>query len=322
VDLPPIKRVVVPADLLAEVRDEWIAHSLSTEAADREAAEAGVRAAYRKAELEPPRTILWLGSPFAGVLGSYFLDVQLNGRNGRLDVPDWSPYLTGRVGGRTGLHPSGDEWVTFHAGGESLAEQVSAQVRPTWNMITLHVFRQLEDLAWHPFGDQVEDQLRAVMADRLGTRSLREIWAAEEPVEVRDRIRHQDATAVDGLRDAGHLADHDLNRRRRRKSDPRLRNQLRVARSAGRWWPMDDVVILTERPTELHRDDQARPHCAHGPAIRYPDGWSVYAWHGVWVPPDLIEGAGWTAERMKSETNSVLRRCAGEWHAAAKDRPA
>jgi hypothetical protein len=320
VDLPLIKRIVVPADLLAEVRDEWIAHSLTTEATDRAAAEAGVRAAYRKAKLEPPPKILWLGSPFAGVLGSYFLDVQLNGRNGQLDVPDWSPYLTNRVGGRTGLHPSGDEWVCFHAGGDSLDEQVSAEVRPTWNLITRQVFRQLEDLAWHSFGDQVEAQIRALVGDQLGTRSLREIWDAEKPVEVRDRIRHQDRTAVDGLRDAGELADHDLNRRRRRgKSDARLPNQFRVARSAGRWWPMDDVVILTERPTALHRDDQARPHCADGPAIRYPDGWSVYAWHGIWVPADLIEGAGWSVERMKSERNSVLRRCAGERHAAARD---
>ena len=51
--------------LLDDVRDEWLTHGLSTEPADRPAAEAGVRMAYREVGLEPPTQMIWYDSPLA-----------------------------------------------------------------------------------------------------------------------------------------------------------------------------------------------------------------------------------------------------------------
>ena len=59
--------------LLADVRDEWLKVGLSTEPADRAAAEAGVREAYSRAGLEPPARVVWLDSPLAGCIGSAML---------------------------------------------------------------------------------------------------------------------------------------------------------------------------------------------------------------------------------------------------------
>jgi hypothetical protein len=39
----------------------------------------------------------------------------------------------------------------------------------------------------------------------------------------------------------------------------------------------------------LRFDDEKRLHCEDGPAIRYPDGFSVYAWHGTRIPAEWIE---------------------------------
>jgi hypothetical protein len=50
-------------------------------------------------------------------------------------------------------------------------------------------------------------------------------------------------------------------------------------------------------------------------AIRYPDGWGVYSWHGLRVPewvitqPELI-----TAEKIHAEKNQELRRALIERH--------
>src|SRR6185437_8284887 len=55
--------------LLPIVRDEWLAHGLSTKPANRAEAEAGVAAAYRAAGLQSPQFIIWLGSPWAGTVG-------------------------------------------------------------------------------------------------------------------------------------------------------------------------------------------------------------------------------------------------------------
>ena len=59
--------------LLPVVRDEWIAHGLSTAPADRAAAQDGVRDAYRTAALQPPQIFVWLGSPMAGCIGAAML---------------------------------------------------------------------------------------------------------------------------------------------------------------------------------------------------------------------------------------------------------
>jgi hypothetical protein len=86
---------------------------------------------------------------------------------------------------------------------------------------------------------------------------------------------------------------------------------VQVAQNAGWWFPMKDAVVITERPTELHRDPQGRMHCDTGPAIRYPDGWGLHMWHGTRVPADLIE-KGWGIREIFAEKNSEVRRCAIE----------
>ena len=52
----------------------------------------------------------------------------------------------------------------------------------------------------------------------------------------------------------------------------------------GWWWPLRDVAVLTERPTELHRDADGRLHADTGTAIVYPDGWRLHRHHGARVP--------------------------------------
>ena len=56
-----------------EWRQRWLRIGLSTEPADREQAVQGVRAAYARAGLDPPRIIIWLDSPLAGCIASYML---------------------------------------------------------------------------------------------------------------------------------------------------------------------------------------------------------------------------------------------------------
>jgi hypothetical protein len=72
---------------------------------------------------------------------------------------------------------------------------------------------------------------------------------------------------------------------------------------------MRGVVILTERPSELHRDDEGRLHNESGPAVRYPDGWSIYAIHAVRVPQRVVEEPETiTVEQIRGERNAEVRR--------------
>ncbi len=86
---------------------------------------------------------------------------------------------------------------------------------------------------------------------------------------------------------------------------------LTVARSAGWWWPFAGAVVLTERPTQLHRDQDGRLHAADGPAMSYPDGWEIWAWHGTRCPRAALDGS-WTIDQILRERNAEIRRCAVE----------
>ena len=55
-------------DRLTEIRDKWIRIGLCAEPADRAKAEEGLRLAYRSGGIDPPRKIVWTGSPLSNAL--------------------------------------------------------------------------------------------------------------------------------------------------------------------------------------------------------------------------------------------------------------
>ncbi|MFP3961169.1 hypothetical protein SMC26_02465 [Actinomadura fulvescens] len=82
-----------------------------------------------------------------------------------------------------------------------------------------------------------------------------------------------------------------------------------TARSAGWWWPYERLAIVSERPVELHRDEPGRLHRGDGPALAYPDGFSLHAWRGMPIPGDFIASlAELTPARIDAEDNAELRR--------------
>lgn len=111
--------------------------------------------------------------------------------------------------------------------------------------------------------------------------------------------------AVLGQHDAAWLAAFDAAG----ELDGELGGLAEVARSAGWWWPYERVALLTERPSELHRDEAGRLDRADGPALGYRDGFALHAWRGMPVPADFLSGLGdLTPERVRSEENAELRR--------------
>ena len=114
-----------------------------------------------------------------------------------------------------------------------------------------------------------------------------------------------------GQHDAGALALIDiLDRAIGRRPEQPLAGQVLIGRSAGWWWPFEQVVILTERPCalDLARDAQGRLHHPTGPIVEYPDGWAVRTWHGVRVPRQLIERPDTiTVEQIRATRNLEAR---------------
>ena len=85
--------------------------------------------------------------------------------------------------------------------------------------------------------------------------------------------------------------------------------RLELARSAGPWWALHGLAIVSERPLVLRRDDRGRPHRADGPAIAWADGLETHAWHGVAVEPWIVTDPGRiTVEAIDAESNVEVRR--------------
>jgi hypothetical protein len=82
-----------------------------------------------------------------------------------------------------------------------------------------------------------------------------------------------------------------------------------MAAEAGWWWPYEDLVIVSERPRELHRDETGRLHRGDGPALAFPGGFELHAWRGMPVPAGFVASlAALTAETIAGEENAELRR--------------
>ena len=92
-----------------------------------------------------------------------------------------------------------------------------------------------------------------------------------------------------------------------------------TAEAACWWYPHKDFVLVSERPTVIHRElaDPARPrgwgshrlHCGDGPAVGFRDGWGVWAWRGVRVTQQIIEHPETlTVEQISAEQNAEVRR--------------
>ena len=79
---------------------------------------------------------------------------------------------------------------------------------------------------------------------------------------------------------------------------------MKMSREVGWWWPFNGVVIFTDRPVSLMRDDDGRLHHESSMAIEYSDGFGVWAWHGVLVPEWIITKPGdITQEKVLLEKN-------------------
>jgi hypothetical protein len=268
---------------LSRYRARWTAIRRSTEPADRDAAEEGVRLAYRIAGLEPPARFIWCDSPVALL------------RETRRPPHAEGPHVGSRIVGR-------------------LRRQTLARIRSRIGS-GLHAWIEQQV---NPVDHLVASAVDAVMQETTTESvSLLDQFRRSEPVSLRLALR-----ALFGRRQAsaGVIGQHDLawlgpceyvrNVLGLRDETAALRGLLQVAANVGWLQPHRQTCWLAERPALLRGDGQDRLHDAAGPALRYPDRWSVWAWKGVEVPAWIImQPERVTLAAIDEETNVQRRRC-------------
>jgi hypothetical protein len=82
-----------------------------------------------------------------------------------------------------------------------------------------------------------------------------------------------------------------------------------IAKSAFWWYPFENICFVCERPASIQKDDQTRLHNESGPSVAFSDDWKLYHWHGVEVPPYVIERPQEiTVQKIDNESNAEIRR--------------
>ena len=81
-----------------------------------------------------------------------------------------------------------------------------------------------------------------------------------------------------------------------------------IVDSCGWWYPFENICIVCDRPEIINIED-GQLHRENMPAVKFRDGWSIYAINGHLVPekvimtPELI-----TLEEIEKEVNSETKR--------------
>ncbi|OAF17475.1 hypothetical protein AYJ54_04805 [Bradyrhizobium centrolobii] len=267
---------------LGEFRARWAAVRRSTTPADRSAAEQAVRLAYHAAGLERPARIVWCDSPLA-LAGRVCRASHDDGGNVRSRLVD---HVRRRVASlierrvlrkvlvavENSVNPA-DPLVT------AVAEAVIRSVpEPSLSMLG-HL--RCTGLSW-------SGVLHAIIAPRGF------------------------ASCAAGPHDLSWLGVYDYLRevlRLHAETEP-LCGLMQLASSVGWLQPHARTCWLAERPNLLCGDARDRLHQADGPALRYPDGWSVWAWRGVEVPRWIIERRDQiTLAAIDEQMDVQVRRC-------------
>lgn len=275
------------------VAEDWQSVAFTTGEADRARAEAGVRAAYRAAGLAAPERFVWAPSPAAGAIAAVLIDGGDEARR------------TLREAGLAEAAAMIDDLLGDADAGRRVRDEV--RTRP-WEAARAAAYAELGPQEWA----------------RAWARTAARSWDAVNGLVTRIRrgigelggekaqalLRGATLDAVLGQHDAPWLWMFDALGRLEG-----LEGLAEVARAAGWWWPYERLVVLCERPAELHRDEPGRLHRGDGPALGFPDGFALHAWRGMPIPADFVRTlAGLTAERIRDEDNAELRRVMLEYY--------
>ena len=267
----------------AEFRDKWIRIGLCTDPADRKMAEEGIIEAYRIAGFQPPK-IAWCSSPMAmGLTRAVVLESmkdKLAGKKIKNSVWDSvGDSVRASVGDSVEDSVEDSVWASVRASvGDSVGDSVWASVRDS-----------VRASVWDSVEASVEDSVRASVRASVED----SVWAS-----VRTSVRASVGDSVwASVRDSGY-GQHDANWLAfyeyfkevcgLAEETKKLSGLWKIAKSAGWWLPHEKICWVSERTCVVNQDENKRIHSSTGPAIAYPDGWSIYAWRGVRVPEQWI----------------------------------
>ena len=157
-------------------------------------------------------------------------------------------------------------------------------------------------------GESLRDQLRDQLRGQFGGQLWDQLWD-----QLGDQLRGQVSNSFAAAHWCAAEVFYDFCRQigvnYSAVQNSLLNLWLLQSRRCHWWFPYKGVVLASERHNALSIDAEGRLHSLTGLACGYPDGWGVYAVHGVRVPRYIIEEPHKiTVAEIDAEKNSEVRR--------------
>jgi len=215
-------------------------------------------------------------------------------------------------------------WALKHVLGVQLGVQLGDQL---WGQLRDQLGDQLGDQLWGQLRDQLWDQLRDQLRDQLWDQ-LRGQLGDQLWDQLRGQLRGQLGDQLgDQLKEAwgqwwswGQADNYwlayyrfavDIGVKVTEQQERRLALMERMARAAFMAFSWSGVTILVQHPSVARFDSQRRLHRVDGPALAWPDGYAVYAVHGIRLTPErgaAMASGALTASDIRDDPNAEVRR--------------
>ena len=277
--------------------DRWIEIGLRTGRADRERFDRAARDCYRFAGIDWPGVVVWVPSPLALALAAPAAAVA---------IESVLRMKTKRETTARAVQEAVDRAVREAVIGAVSGAVDAAVRRAVSGAVNGAVSGAVDGAVRGAVGDVVDGVVHAVQ------RAILRDWTSYIGGQFWVGGWFWGGAYTSFFRDVCHL---ELN------GDfwDRARAYESTMESACWWWPHRHFVMVCERPTVIHREltDPSRSrgwgshrlHCETGPAVVWPDGWGVWAIHGIRLPRQVVEAPQTlTPAQIINEPNAEVRR--------------
>jgi hypothetical protein len=274
----------------SHIRNAWKQQLFETSPADRAAAEAAVGELYAAAGLPAPR-FAWFESPFAAAwavaalsettswLGKHVLD-NLQGKE-KTAAEQARAKLAAALGmdwksavAAAGV-PLGSSFMCM--GAVNIHQQIVGARMDLGDGDMTALFKMFDDK------DELSKAEKHLLSSEWGVLCAQPAYYMLRPVLSAHFYKDYSFST---------MAEDESNA----KGDAPaiLKAAWTIARSAGLWWPFAGLAVMSDRPVEIHLNDNSLLHRGDGPAAIFRDGNVLYAWKGQsmkeqWIlQPDKI----------------------------------
>ena len=195
----------------------------------------------------------------------------------------------------------------YRCGGLTPPEKIVWCSSPLAMFLTVKIVKaSVRDSVRSSVGNSVGDSV----GDSVWNSVRASIWASVWD-SVRDSVRDSVGDSVYGQHEAHWLGFYDYFREvvGLKEETEKLTGLLNLAKNAGWIYPTEDICYVSERHNVCKLKNGV-VHCEDGPAIQYPDGFSVWALNGVRVPQEIVETPAnqLDPELILTEKNAEVRR--------------